>query len=545
MGGVTITPVAGLARAPEPAASPVEQYANLMRLRQMQQAGVLQQQQGQINQEQLKQQQIATQQAAQQQKDQQSFRSLMADPANQGKTIGELADVAAQNNAISPQAYTAAKKADVEHRKSLAELDDKALQNRKAAHDQTQNLYNNVMNMPDAQLQANWGQIAQQYNAIPGNEKTPLDPSQPLSKQQLAQFGPLIDMGNAYFDEEMARRQKMAQTQKAEQEVQYGPTGPAADAKYDNIVSRLLNHQPVTPQEYQWAQGHRAGNQKQTSTSDSLGIVSTSQSGPAALPPMPGAPKRGGSAINAVPVTPTSSGSKESTKESLVDTIGQYKMDPALLGRAIYKHPELLGMIHAKYPDWDQTSYNAKNNIVKSYTSGPESKSINAISTALGHAGELGEAISALNNSDTGIKTLRAIGNRLGIEVGSDKVTAFNTIVKRLGPEIAAAYIQGGGGEAERIANEKDFDPALGGQQLRSNIAITIKLLRSKIAAQEQQWNNTYRPSRPEDDFSTRFLTPGAREALAKWSPEAQATPSKAAPTGNAVVDRLLKKHGF
>lgn len=184
------------------------------------------------------------------------------------------------------------------------------------------------------------------------------------------------------------------------------------------------------------------------------------------------------------------------------------------------KHPDILAAVHDKYPDWDQTSYQAKNKIVQSYTSGPESRSINAISTALGHSGELGQAIDALGNSN-GMNALRSLGNSIGVKIfGDDKVTAFNTIVHRLGPEITTAYIQGGGGEGERISNAEDFAASLGDKQLRGNLAETVKLLRSKIAAQEQQWNNTYKPTRPEDDFSTRFLTPGAKDALQKYSPQ-------------------------
>jgi hypothetical protein len=204
-------------------------------------------------------------------------------------------------------------------------------------------------------------------------------------------------------------------------------------------------------------------------------------------------------------------------KDALVDAIGQYKYNPQLFSRMLVKHPDILAKVSQKYPDFDQTSYVAKNKIVQSYTSGPESKSIGAINTAMGHAGELGDAIDALNNTQYGDKFLRGLAEKLGIEVGKDKTTTFNTIVHRLAPEITAAYVQGGGGEREREKNEEDFNPALGDKQLRSNLSTTIKLLRSKIEAQEQQWNTTYMPSRPEDQFATRFLTPRAKETLAKW----------------------------
>jgi hypothetical protein len=186
----------------------------------------------------------------------------------------------------------------------------------------------------------------------------------------------------------------------------------------------------------------------------------------------------------------------------------------------LYRHPEMLGLIQQKYPDWDQTSYQAKNKIVQSYTSGPESRSINAIGTALGHANELRDAIDALGNGDAGIAALRNIGNKIGVQVGNDKVTAFNTIVHRLAPEITAAYVQGGGGEGERAAAAQDFSPSLSRQQLLGNWSETVKLLQSKIAQQQQQWDTTYRPTQAQDQFATRFLSAPAKQAIDRWSGE-------------------------
>jgi hypothetical protein len=188
---------------PAPQQNPMEQYGQLLQLKnEMQNAPLRQQilqQQAQLGQGQLQEEQQGL-------KDQQSFRAAMSDPSMQGKTIGEVADVLAHSGSISQTSWQAAKKADVEQRKSLADMDEKTLTNLKAAHEQTQQIYNNVMNMDDATLQQNWPQIAQQYDAIPGNNKVPLDPQKPLTKQQLSQFGPMLAMGNNYFDQELARR---------------------------------------------------------------------------------------------------------------------------------------------------------------------------------------------------------------------------------------------------------------------------------------------------------------------------------------------------
>lgn len=168
--------------------------------------------------------QLQLQQAQQAQGDQQAFRDLAQDPSNKGKSFGDLADVLLQKGSISPAGYAAAKKADLETRTSLAKLDETTLTNQKAAHTATQELYNNVMNLPDDQLAANWPSIAQQYDAIPGNQKQPLDPNKPLTKQQLAQFGPALSMGNAYFDQELERRKKQTELQQTQGKTD--PTSP-------------------------------------------------------------------------------------------------------------------------------------------------------------------------------------------------------------------------------------------------------------------------------------------------------------------------------
>ncbi|WP_035350827.1 hypothetical protein [Edaphobacter aggregans] len=159
---------------------------------------------------------LALQQAQQGQQDQQAFRAAMQDPSLQGKTIGEVADVLAKSGHISQTGWAGAKKMDLEHQEAVQKLETGKLANIKAAHDQTQQLYNNVMNLPDDQLAAYWPQIAQQYDAIPGNQKQPLDPNKPLTKQQLAQFGPALSMANSYLDQELARRQKQAELQQTQ-----------------------------------------------------------------------------------------------------------------------------------------------------------------------------------------------------------------------------------------------------------------------------------------------------------------------------------------
>jgi len=175
----------------------------------------------------------------------------------------------------------------------------------------------------------------------------------------------------------------------------------------------------------------------------------------------------------------------------------------------------VMGDVFQRDPQWSEQ----RAQIRKDFTVGKHSTEINAINTAMGHVGVLGDAIDALNNND--IKALNRIANFVGVQTGKDNVTTFNTIVHRVGPEIAKAYIGAGGSAGERGSDEKDFDPSLGPQQLKSNVGITAKLLRSKIGALENQWNQNKSDSMPS--FQDRFITPEAKAQLDKWAPQGTA----------------------
>lgn len=292
-----------------------------------------------------------------------------------------------------------------------------------------------------------------------------------------------------------------ANTQKIQAETQ-GVSGPLAEAKYRTILSAMQGGKPVSDADMEFARGYELANRKTTTSSDSLGVVSTNTSGP--------------SGLSAVQKPKPSQGGGGNTKDSIVDLIGQYRADPALLSRMMYKHPEILGAVNSKYPDFDQTTYAAKNKLIQGFTSGPQSKEINAINTVSGHLDELDKAATALNNGD--IQGLNSLANKLGAFVGQNPQTTFRTIVHRVGPEITTAYVSGGGGEGERFANAEDFSEKLAPSQIHNNVAETVKLLRSKIGALENQYKQTV----GRDDFQQRFITPAAQSSFNKFAPPTQ-----------------------
>ena len=203
---------------------PVEQpdvlgnFARIMQLKQqMQEAPVRQQ----LMQQQVEGQGIQNQQARQAQKDDQAWRGAMAQMPQNGMTLGQMADQLAKHGQISMGAWQAAKQKDREAQQQLSTANANDFKLHSEIQAQIQNLYNNAMNLPDDQLAAQTAQIVQQYDQLvsrdPVMKNAPqLNPGQPLTKQMLSQFGPMISMGNAYRDQELARRKNEAQTAASE-----------------------------------------------------------------------------------------------------------------------------------------------------------------------------------------------------------------------------------------------------------------------------------------------------------------------------------------
>lgn len=200
---------------------------------------------------------------------------------------------------------------------------------------------------------------------------------------------------------------------------------------------------------------------------------------------------------------------QDATKQAIIEG-----RQTAPTGRALSSPywQAVMGGVYQDDPQWSEQRAALR----KDFTTGKHSSEINAINTAMGHVGVLGDAIDALHNSDE--KALNRIANALGVQVGKNNVTTFNTIVHRVGPELSKAYIGAGGSAGERGSDEKDFDASLGPDALKSNVGITAQLLRSKIGSLENQWNQNKSDSMPS--FQDHFISPEAKKQLDKWSPQ-------------------------
>lgn len=244
------------------------------------------------------------------------------------------------------------------------------------------------------------------------------------------------------------------------------------------------------------------------------------QAGGIALPTSFAPPGASGAGLSIVPPAQIQPRQGKQTpaqvKAGIVDMIGQYRAPIAMLNRTMNNHPEIMGDILAKYPDFNATNYNALNQMVTRYTSGgQEAKQINAVNTAVGHAGILNDAINALNNND--LKTLNRFANFVKVETGSSAPAVFDTIARKVSDEIQTAYVATGGTGKERGATASDFDRNLAPGVLHDTVRTSAQLLRSKLGALANQWNNMPGTG---GNFEQRFISPYTRDTMNRLDPQ-------------------------
>lgn len=503
-------PLAALSiRPPDQQEGPLNAYAKALAIK------------GQMQQQQMG--NVELQQAQMQLQDQRLMRQAMQSVDWSKPDAMDTLFQKAQQAGVSPRTLIPLRSQITDQQLKIAQLGKAQRDNLQSQYDITAQGLDQLISTPPAQRAAVYPNIIQGIASRGGDvsqlpQQYPGDDFLPIAKSMVGMSGAVLNAATKRAQEVAQTNKDIAQTGVAQAEavikgaqaagISSGVLPPdLAKSKYQKILADVQSKRHVSADDLNWAKAYEASEAKSSTTSDSLGVMSSNVSRPSGLASVgaPGARGTGG----AGPTAPSN------VKSDIVDQIGSYKMDPALLSRMLYRHPEMLGLIREKYPDWDQTTYNAKNKLIQGYTSGTQSKEINAINTVMGHLGVLDQAVAALNNGN--VQLLNQAANFLGVQAGQSPVTTFQTIVNRVGPEITSAYITGSGGEIERIANAKDFSPMLSPQQLHNNAAVTVKLLRSKIGALENQYKNTV----GRDDFEQRFITPEAQAALARFAGQA------------------------
>lgn len=162
--------------------------------------------------------------------------------------------------------------------------------------------------------------------------------------------------------------------------------------------------------------------------------------------------------------------------------------------------------------------YKASQGVVKDFTSGKTSQTLNGLNTAVGHMDQLDQAATALSNGN--VQALNKASNFFGTQFGGSATTNFNVIKNFAAGEVAKAVLPGGGGEHEREEIADAIKSSNSPQQLHDAISTWRNLLSSKTEALRNQWEIGTNGTQGSFD---KFLLPPTKKALGINSAPTQA----------------------
>lgn len=172
---------------------------------------------------------------------------------------------------------------------------------------------------------------------------------------------------------------------------------------------------------------------------------------------------------------------------SLVKGIAEGRINPSSLSTRGGHREKVLQQVAQYDPTFDATTFGTRAGVRKDFTSGPTSKNITAINTAIGHVGTLSDLSDALNNKDT--RAFNAVVNRIQTELGNPNVNNFDTAKAAVGNELMRVFRQVGASETETKDWEAKFSSANSPAQLKGAIKVAVELLHSRIIALNDTYN--------------------------------------------------------
>ena len=174
---------------------------------------------------------------------------------------------------------------------------------------------------------------------------------------------------------------------------------------------------------------------------------------------------------------------------TMAQMVANYRvpLNTVLARTPLQARDNLMGQIKAINPQFQAQYYQTFQKTENDAATGDLGKSSKALNTMTGHLQVLKNASDAFGGGN--IPVLNKIAQSIGVQFGSDAKTTYDAIVHRLAPEVAKAYVAGGGTSGERGTNESDFASSLGQDQRNSNIGISAYLADSLIKANQDQYN--------------------------------------------------------
>lgn len=160
-------------------------------------------------------------------------------------------------------------------------------------------------------------------------------------------------------------------------------------------------------------------------------------------------------------------------------------------------------------PSFDAVNYGGRASTRRDFTSGPSSRNVTSLNTAIGHLGRLMKAGEALNN--TSFPAYNSIANFVASNTGDPRVKEFELARQAVATELERAF-RGTGGSLTGIQEwQRSLSAAGSPEQLKGAIGTAVDLLASRVDAVGE----AYRRGMGTTADVTELLTPSAKKTLA------------------------------
>ncbi len=159
-------------------------------------------------------------------------------------------------------------------------------------------------------------------------------------------------------------------------------------------------------------------------------------------------------------------------------------------------------------------AYSGKNIafVEKDFTSGPTSKNITSINTAIGHLGSLEKLGEAMQNGD--MKTANRLLNAAKTEFGNPNATNYELAQIAVGEELMRTFRGVGASVTEAEQWKSKLDGSMTPQQMRNVVKTAAELLESRISAIDSQWKRGTKSDKGYQDI----LDPHAVDVLSAFT---------------------------
>lgn len=173
----------------------------------------------------------------------------------------------------------------------------------------------------------------------------------------------------------------------------------------------------------------------------------------------------------------------------------------------------MMGLANAVDPTFDQTSWQSRVATRRDFTAGKAAATVTALNTALGHAGVVSDALEKVDNGT--IPMWNAIVNKLGTELGGNKVTTATQAVDALASEARKVFAASGGGNLTELQEwQKNFPINGSKEQQQGAMKLFVNLLDSRLGALSDQYNRGMGTT----SDPLQFLEPKARQVFQQLS---------------------------